>query len=726
MATTTSTISPAFGEAVLSNCEREQIHLPGSIQPHGALLVFDDFEVVQASANAADILAIAEPVRGLRAEAISEALSTSILALVSGESPELPLSFACTIGEAGERFDCLLHATADRQVIAEFLRPGPDDGDWSRTPKAMQLIVNSQSLDDLCERAADTFYSMTGYDRVMIYQFDRDGHGHVRAEKFEKDLEPYLGRHYPASDIPHIARELYLRNRVRSLVDVDYEPVPIEPRLSPGTRRDLDMSMCFLRSMSPIHIQYLKNMGVSATLVISLVVGGELWGLVACHHYSPKLISSRVCAACELLAETVSTRVAAFEGNAQSNVVWSVRRFESLLSEGISQLGDWREALFNSPEYLLRPVEAGGAALFVDNEIQTTGAVPGTNVLHRVREWLRDRANGQEGIVATASLGREDAQFAASKDVASGLLAVPISSASTEFLVWFRPEQLRTDIWGGNPAKAVEIGNDPADLSPRRSFAQWHEQVKGTSVPWAPATLSLARRIGQSVADVVLHFRSVRALIIEDQLDNVYRKISRSELPLIISDAGRKIRLANEAFQSLLPPGQPHLHRLEDLARLFRDPEAFRRKLTDLCDHQRPWRGEVVLTESSGAGHPVMVRGDPVLIGDRRVIGYVMMFTSIAEQKAIENARRRFQDSIISHDGAPAMFASEADVERHKLESAIIRNARLAAIEISGGEDIDRIPDYLESFRHSVDRSLELLRHLIPAEDDASRRRDED
>jgi len=485
------------------------------------------------------------------------------------------------------------------------------------------------------------------------------------------------------------------------------------------------MSLCFLRSMSPIHLQYLRNMGVSATLVISLVVGGELWGLVACHHYSARLISSRLCAACELLAETVATRIAAFEGNAQSHVVWTLRRFESHLAEGISQLGDWREALFNSPEFLLRPVDAEGAALFVDDEIQTTGTVPGTRTLHLLRDWLAGRAGTDGDVIATASLGREVTEFAHAADVASGLLAVPISSSSREFLAWFRPERVRTDVWGGNPAKAVEIGNDPEDLSPRRSFAQWHEQVKGTSVPWAPATLSLAKRIGRSVADLVLHFRSVRALIIEDQLDSVYRQVSRSGLPVIIADAGRKVLLANEAFQSLLPHGQPHLARLEDLARLFADPEQFRRSLTDLCDRQRPWRGEVSLVESRDKLHPMMLRGDPVQLGDRRVIGYVLMFTSTAEQKAIEAARRRFQDGIVGHARVAPDVRSGADVERHRLEPAIIRNANLAAIEITDVEDIRKIPGYLESFRHSVGRSLELLEQVMAAPGGRSSGRDE-
>ena len=178
----------------------------------------------------------------------------------------------------------------------------------------------------------------------MVYRFDDEGHGEVFAERREPQLEPFLGNRYPASDIPQIARRLYERNRVRVLVDVDYAQVPLRPRLSPLTGRDLDMSLCFLRSMSPIHIQYLKNMGVGATLVASLMVGGRLWGLVSCHHYAPRCVHYEMRAVGELLAEAVATRIAALESFAQAQAELSVRRLEQRMMEAISRDGDWRSA----------------------------------------------------------------------------------------------------------------------------------------------------------------------------------------------------------------------------------------------------------------------------------------------------------------------------------------------------------------------------------------------
>lgn len=711
-----SPAAPAFGQADLSNCEREQIHLPGSIQPHGALLVCQEpgLEIIQSSANIQQFLKLEKPITGTSIDEVPGDLASRMRAHLDDPLDMIASNFHCTIGDGASAVTCegLQHRAADGSLIVELMPSSAVIDLSGLVQDALQKIPGAPSLDILCQQAAATFFELTGYDRVMVYRFDDDGHGQVLAEKFEKEIEPYLGNRYPASDIPQIARRLYLRNRIRMLVDVNYQPVALEPRLSPLTGRDLDMSMCFLRSSSPIHVQYLKNMGVAATLVVSLVVGGKLWGLVACHHYSARIIPHGVCAACELLAESFSTRIAAFDGHAQTQVDWSVRRFEARMIESMAKYGDWKEALFNGSQHILTPLDASGAALFIDNEVFTTGEVPGSHKLREIERWLM--AQPHHTLIQTASLGDENPDFAILKQVASGLVAVPISNSPGDFLVWFRPEQVRTDTWGGNPAKAFVMGDDPMDLSPRRSFAKWHQQVEGTSSPWTPATLNVAMRIGQTIADTVLHFRSVRALIAEDQLNKVIRQVGRSDQPVIITDASRKILLANEAFQQLLPPGQPHLDRLEDLPGLFGNPSEFRRHLTDLCDHQRPWRGEVSLRQNLTESIPLLLRGDPVLVSPQRVLGYVFMFTSLAEQKAVEAARQRFQEGIVMQNRRLGLQLSrQEDLVHRNLITSVVGNAQLAALEITDGVDITQIPEMLESVQASVNRSAELLKHLM-------------
>jgi chemotaxis family two-component system sensor kinase Cph1 len=273
-----------------------------------------------------------------------------------------------------------------------------------------------------------------------------------------------MGKSIPASDIPQIARRLYERNRVRMLGDIEYAPVPLVPLRSPMTGQDLDMSLCFPRSMSPIHIQYLKNMGVGATLVASLVVGGRLWGLIACHHNDARFAHYEVRAVCELLAETIATRIMALESFARALSELSVRRLEERMIDAIARDGDWKAGLFASPQPLLQPLNATGAALLYDKQIFSAGEVPGTHKLRDIGKWL----DGKRGrLTTTNSLGMDEPDFASLTPVASGLVAVHVSNYPGEYLIWFRPERVHTVTWGGNPFKPFIIGENPSDLSPR-------------------------------------------------------------------------------------------------------------------------------------------------------------------------------------------------------------------------------------------------------------------
>ena len=402
--------TPAFGKADLSNCEREQIHLAGAIQPHGALgpcgghqQRFDQV-VVQASANAPEFLGLSAPVLGTQLQRIPGDLYRCISPHLNDPLQDIPIAVRCRIGDPPAAFDGLLHRPPKGGLVIELERAGPAVDLATHIEQALPALLTSSSLAALCDQAARAFRELTGYDRVMVYRFDDEGHGEVFSEQRRSDLEPYLGNRYPASDIPQIARRLYVRNRVRVLVDVESAQAAIEPRLSPLSGGELDMSLCFLRSMSPLHIQYLKNMGVSATLVASLVVGGKLWGLIACHHYSPRFAHFEVRAVCEVLAETIAIRIAALESFAQAQAELSVRRLEQRLIEAITRDGEWRSALFDSTQSLLQPLNANGAALLFEGQILTTGEVPATSDLREIGKWLEARGRLHQPI-ASLSLG---------------------------------------------------------------------------------------------------------------------------------------------------------------------------------------------------------------------------------------------------------------------------------------------------------------------------------
>lgn len=713
--TPSSSPAPAFGQADLSNCEREQIQLAGSIQPHGALLVVQepDLIVVQASRNAASFLNIGQDILGKTLREFGGDLADRIQPHLEDDLDTIPMAVRGNLGDHGTAFDTLIHRLTEGGLVIELEPAGPPITPSENIRDALKSLLPCTSLRSLADTTTVVFKDLIGFDRVMVYRFDDEGHGEVYAEEKNHDLEPFLGNRYPASDIPQIARELYIRNRVRTLVDVEYDPTPLDPLLSPITGMDLDMSLCTLRSMSPIHIQYLKNMGVSATLVASLVVGGKLWGMISCHHYEPRFVHYETRVMCELLAEIIATRIAALESFIQSQAELSVRRLEQNMIETIARDGDWTAALFEkSPRTLLQPLNASGAVLTFEGNVHSTGEVPGTRHLRDIVDWLN--AKDIETIFSTASLTTDSPDLAAAADVASGIVAIPVSTTPGEFLIWFRPERIRTVTWGGDPNKPMIIGDDPMDLSPRRSFAQWHQLVEGTSDPWTAADLKAARLIGATVRDVVLQFRSMRLLITQDQMNIVSGQISGSEHPVVIADTSGRILLMNRAFEDLVPTPIRDLNTLDDLAGYFRQPDAIRQSLSDLIDRNRSWRGEVRMKDIDSDGTSLLVRADPVFSAPGRALGYVILFTDRAERHAVETARQSFQESVLEQRRAMTMrLDSKADLVYRDLLSSVIENAQLAALEIADGIDLDEVPTMLGNVRTSVGRTAELLEHLI-------------
>ena len=263
-----------------------------------------------------------------------------------------------------------------------------------RVNAAVERFSVASNIGALSHAVVGAIRDLTGYDRVMVYRSTPTATARSSPRPAHPRLESLLGHHYPATDIPQRARELYLRNRVRVLVDVDYQAGAARAAAAAGRATQLDMSLCYLRSMSPLHLQYLKNMGVTATLVVSLVREGRLWGLIACHHYTPRNLRYAVRAACELLAEVIATRIAAIENYAHAQVAILVRRLEQRLVEATSTEGDWRLALFRNPRTLLQPLDATGAALFHDGEMLTcAGEVPSTPELRALLRWVDEQCS---------------------------------------------------------------------------------------------------------------------------------------------------------------------------------------------------------------------------------------------------------------------------------------------------------------------------------------------
>jgi light-regulated signal transduction histidine kinase (bacteriophytochrome) len=717
---------PAFGEADLSNCDRELIQFPGSIQPYGALLVLEPAEpvVVQASANAEALLGVAaERLVGEPIDVLGGDLSAQIRRRVWPELRAAPLSFRSFTERDGVRrgFETLLHRNADDAVILELVPADLAEAATAaktttrRAAEAVARLGAAPTLDALAAATVAIYRELAGYDRVMFYRFDVDGHGEVIAEAKEDHLEPYLGLHYPASDIPQRARELYLRNRVRVLADVHYEPVPLVPRLFPPTGNELDMSMSWLRSMSPLHLQYLKNMGVTATLVASLVREGELWGLVACHHYSPKQVPYAVRAACDLVAEVVATRIAVLENYAKVRTAALVRRLEGRLLEATWSHGEWRRALLDDPRGLLQMVGATGAALAYDDELLTAGDVPSSAELRSLVEWVATQP-AQAGVFATASLPRDEPGFASLAATASGVLAVELSRSEREYLVWLRGEQVREVRWAGNPHKPVLPGRDPRELSPRRSFAVWTEEVQGTARQWSGAEIATAQAVGVSLRDLALQVRSMSYLITEDRLARLRRSLQSSADGVLIADGAGRIRYVNEAFSRLFRRPHVHLADLEDLPRLFHDPVAARAMVHAVLEDRQSWRGELRLDAGAGAAVPVAVRADAIgRLDGAGALGHIVLVTDMSERREADTARDRVQRAIVDAQRpfAQADTATDASGEFQDLIRAVLSNASLAVMEVADDADAPAVVPTLDGLEAATRRAADLTLQLI-------------
>ncbi|MBK6789237.1 MAG: GAF domain-containing protein [Betaproteobacteria bacterium] len=689
--------SPAFGQADLTNCERELIHLAGSIQPHGLLLVVREpgWRIVQASANAGVLLR--RPLDSLLLASLAELggdLETTLRRLAAAGDLREPQPLRCTLpaADGSARFEGAAHRVGADALVVELepLAAGTNGADsvppgnavlLERVAQAVQRFSEASSVGTLADGVVRCVRDFTGYDRVMVYQFDPDGHGKIIAEARDPRLDSLLGHHYPATDIPQRARELYLRNRVRVLVDVNYEPAPLVPRLLPGGDAqggaELDMSLSFLRSMSPLHLQYLRNMGVTGTLVVSLVREGRLWGLIACHHYAPRHVSFAVRTATELLAEVIATRIAAIENYARAQVAIQVRRLEQRLIEATSTEGDWRLALVRNPRLLQQPLQATGAALFHEGEVLTCGEVPSTPELRALMQWIDVQA-GDSAPFACSAVGRDHPALASVTPTASGVLAVRLSAVRPEYLVWFRKEQLQSVTWAGDPTKPM-IDNDPLKLSPRRSFAAWSEIVRGTAAPWTAADLALASAFGDALIDIIVQVNAVRLLIAEHQLSQVRATVADSKEAVVVASAAGDAFYANAAFHRLAEREPDECRTLEALLALFAQPTLVRQMMGQVRAEQRAWRGEMALLRPGGEPLPVSVRGEPVPARDGALLGFIFIFNDLSEHKRAEAARLRLESSL-SRTGRGQGTPDGSDVL-----GAIIANASLAAMDIADG-----------------------------------------
>ncbi|KPN17100.1 GAF domain-containing protein [Luteimonas terrae] len=492
-------MNPALQRA-LQECANEPIHLSGAIQPHGYLITcqLPDWTIRHVSANV-EALTGATPEEMLRhslREFLTDDLIQAIAETIGFGEPGAPPQRAAVgnIGPMANLCDISVHV-ADGLVHIEIEPQPRSAGERSPTVVAQTMIARvaaSEDIDDFNQRVAEQVRLLTGYDRVMVYRFRHDDSGEVVAESRDSALPAYMGLRYPASDIPVQARSLYLRNRIRVIPDATYVPVPILPdRDSRGA--PLDLGQMALRSVSPVHLEYLANMRVVASMSISIISGGRLWGLIACHHRTARRVPPGVRAAADLFGLFVSMRVASREQQHAIALEENARSVRDTLALRLDNAADPRLAMQGELDLLNRAIDCDGVGLVQGGHWYSAGRAPDETQLPGLLDWLQ-RSNTGTGAVST----ERAVDWAGNVEAADGLagvLALPLDLAKNEWVFFFRCEEVEEVRWAGRPDEPFLVNEDGEKIGPRASFSAWHETVRGTSAPWSDGDRRIVGRL---------------------------------------------------------------------------------------------------------------------------------------------------------------------------------------------------------------------------------------
>ncbi|NMZ08290.1 GAF domain-containing protein [Pseudomonas proteolytica] len=549
-------MKPDDFEQLLANCADEPIRFPGAIQPHGVLLTLSepDLRIVQVSANVASLFNHQpEALLGQPLDTLLGTQPTDVVRQMAGQ-PSFIDAPPLYVTLNGGQFEGLLHRHQGVLVLEfephyEHFQPKSRNGRTSNLCKMLQRLQSAKTLQALYEISVSEIQAMTGYDRVLIYRFEEEGHGQVIAEASAPSMELFNGLFFPASDIPQQARELYRTNWLRIIPNADYEPVPLLPKLRPDTGQPLDLSFATLRSVSPIHCQYMKNMGVLSSMSISLMKGDKLWGLISCGNREPLHVPNDLRTTCQTIGQVLSLQISAMEALDIS------RQRE----EKVDALGELNQAMSNSsdavfdglaqcPQVLMDLVQAGGVAIIEGQQLHRYGNCPEPEQIRALHKWLKD--TGQP-VFASHHLSAVYPPAADYQAVASGVMAMSLPKPVDNGVLWFRPEVKENIQWSGDPKKplALEKSDTGLRLRPRTSFEIWKVEMAGISTKWSPGDRFAANDLRRSALENDLArqvLREQQAVRARDELVAVVSHDLRNPMTVISMLCG----MMQKAFSS--------------------------------------------------------------------------------------------------------------------------------------------------------------------------------
>ncbi len=501
-------------EKDFSNHTKESILMIGSIQSQGVLLVLQEPElkILQVSNNTFEYLGYYPEkllqknldiiFRPSQIENLNNYLSQVDLQSIN------PIKLSLKVAGKFVLFDGILHRS-DGKLVLE-LEPTSSRTvvtfiDFYYSIKlGITKLNRAKNIQELCNIAALEIHKLTKFDRVMVYKLDSDGSGEVVAESKNRQLNSFLGLHFPSWDMPQTTREIAVKNKLRLIANIESSPVPIVPEFHPIDKNPLNLSLSVLRSSPECHITYLKNMGVVSSLTISLVEEEKLWGIIACHNYTPKLVSYEIRAACEFFAQSMSLELTNKDQNEDYDYKIKLKSIQSELISFMSQEDDFVEGLVKYEPNLLELVNATGAVICLGENCTFIGKTPNREEIRDLVTWL-EKNNYLEPVFSTDSLAKLEPKTAKIKDVASGMLGVKISKTQRNYIFWFRAEQLQTVNWAGKPQQEFKVDkNGQLIACPRKSFADWEETVRLKSLPWKSCEIEAALNLKKSITKIIL------------------------------------------------------------------------------------------------------------------------------------------------------------------------------------------------------------------------------
>ncbi|UVI40362.1 HWE histidine kinase domain-containing protein [Qipengyuania spongiae] len=546
----------------LTNCDREPIHELGHIQDFGALIALTgDWLVAHRSANFSRIAGLdsnpesGTPLDTLLLPEAATRIRQSVSRLV--ENDDVERIFDLALFDHDQTFDCAIHGSGPYTILE--IEPHRQDFQGAQLrmmQPVMRKLDDALTIEEQGHIAAEELQKILGFDRVMLYRFQSDGSGDVIAEAKTDVLESFLHLRYPHTDIPRQARALYLRNRFRIISDVNAEPVPIEPGVSMDGE-PIDLSMSTLRAVSPIHIEYLRNMGVGASLSISVIVDGKLWGLFACHHYSAKMLSYPLRTGAELFSALFSLVVERTLKQTQANFQRVGQNLHDKLMRAVMGGETLVESLPELRPIIQRAIPNDGASVFVDGVYEARGTGPSEEQFRALVPMLNSAASSR--VIAIENLAEKFPQSDAFPGAAAGALIIPISRSPRDYFILWRRELKQQVTWAGNPTKPVEPGPNGDRLTPRKSFEAWQQSVEGRSAEWTEMELQIAESLRVTLLEVILR-------ITDEAVQE--RAKAQQQQELLIAELNHRVRNILNLIRGLINQSRHEAMDIEEFTKL--------------------------------------------------------------------------------------------------------------------------------------------------------------